>query len=92
MENIIYLAKNAVDELGDIRSQIKELKKREEQLKETLLNTHENYIESNKYVFCVISTERTSLDTKRLKEDFGTNLYDEYGKTTAVNKVVITRR
>jgi DNA-binding MurR/RpiR family transcriptional regulator len=62
--------RHPVDELADIRSEIKRLTVREEELRRYLLE-HPNDREGDDYVVSIASQSRKRVDLKRLADEIG---------------------
>lgn len=77
------------DELLSVRERIKELQVREKDLKATLIADPDARM--GRYaVASVVESERVSIDTKRLKEEYP-DLADSYSKSTVTTTVKVMR-
>lgn len=82
-----------VDELGEVREKIAELKKLEGFYKEALLaRSHEVHsVEGETFVAGLTDRSQQRLDTAGLKEEFGEQWYQDHTKTITFREVRTTR-
>jgi hypothetical protein len=83
--------RHPVDELADIRSEIKRLTVREEELRRYLLE-HPNDREGDDYVVSIASQSRKRVDLKRLADEIGATLLQRFTSYTSFLAVRLRER
>lgn len=91
MENVKYLHTFMVDDLGDIRDQIKQLKKQEAEIKDKLLRTQATHMQGRRFMMTLREVERTSIDTIKLKHQYGLDWYSQHCKSSYVTQLITTK-
>jgi len=83
---------NDIDRLGELRDQIKELKKEEVELKEKILAANKDSGKGDRYMMIVEDCMRSALDGKMLKSVYGQTWYDDHSKTNKFKKLIICKQ
>lgn len=81
-----------VDEMGNIKEQIKILESREKILREQLLQTGEQHLVGEEFVMLIQSSPRKVFDYKKVKDQYGAEWYDSYCNEITVESLRFTRR
>lgn len=84
--------RKVVDELGALKAQISNLKKRKAELEEQLLTSGEDEVDGVLFRATVSRYDQKYLDQKKLLETFGQTFIDAYSSTTEVERVNVTSR
>lgn len=90
--NRIFLNENISKEIAEFETQIKELKAKEDELKQALLNEMEEKnilkVETDDITITYVApTDRESFNSKKFREDYS-DLYDEYVEIKPVSSSI----
>ena len=80
-----------VDEIGDVRQQIKELEKKKGFYQEALLGRArllgQTHFKGDRWEADIVELSRTGLDTQTVKEEMGEEWYAEHCKVTSYQQI-----
>jgi predicted phage-related endonuclease len=91
MQNVKPIEQYLVDELGDIRLKIKELKKTEKNITDRIKSSGHNLLVGNTYMMVIRESERSTLDTKAVKLELGESWYKQHCKISNIKNVITTK-
>lgn len=81
-----------VDQLGDIRSEITDLEKKADKIREEILAQGEAALDGDDYQGAIKAFERESLDSKAIIAWYGRQELERFLKVTQVTTLYVKRR
>ena len=81
-----------VNELGEIRAKIKFLKQMEKMQLDQLKRLEVTNVEGRDYSMHLKVTERKTLNSKKLKDEYGLKWYEDHCKVSTVESIITSRK